>query len=79
MKIQKKSFLLVFFLFLLISPLQSSDPELFAILVDTSKYWFNSRQATNILLIYHKLKEYGVSDKNVRKNSIFNEFLLKNS
>lgn len=35
------------------------------ILVSTSKFWFNMRQAINSLLIYNQLKEFGISDANI--------------
>jgi len=68
MKIQKNPFFLLLLLFLCLSPFKASDPDLFAILISTSKFWFNYRQSTNVMLVYHKLKEYGVSDKNVLIN-----------
>lgn len=59
--------LLILVLIFLINLERSSSQEsdLYAILISTSKYWFNYRQSTNIMLIYHKLKEYGVQDENV--------------
>lgn len=43
----------------------SSDNRLSAILLSTSKFWFNYRQATNVLMIYQTLKKYGVKDEDI--------------
>lgn len=61
----KHNLSILIILILLINPTKSHEPDLYAILISTSKYWFNYRQSANIMLIYHKLKEYGLQDKNV--------------
>lgn len=39
--------------------------ELYAVLVDTSKFWFNYRHAANALSIYSTLKQWNVPDNNI--------------
>lgn len=55
------------FLFLIttICVIQASS-NFYAVLVSTSKYWFNYRQSANILKIYHHLKQFGVDDEDVK-------------
>ena len=36
-----------------------------AVIVSTSRYWFNYRHASNALSIYHLLKSRGVHDDNI--------------
>ncbi len=49
--------------------IQASRAELkedvFAVLLSTSKFWFNYRQSTNILSVYNQLKKNGIPDSNV--------------
>lgn len=49
----------------LICVIQASS-NLYAILVSTSKYWFNYRQSANIIKIYHHLKQFGIDDEDVK-------------
>jgi glycosylphosphatidylinositol transamidase (GPIT) subunit GPI8 len=41
----------------------SSSP--FAILIDTSRYWYNYRHAANTFAIYQQLRSLGVPDSNI--------------
>lgn len=60
-----KVFLFCYLIAINFGGVSAQEPDIYAILVCTSKYWFNYRQSTNIMLIYHKLKEYGIPDNNV--------------
>lgn len=60
-----KIFLFLYLITINFKEVSAQEPDIYAILVCTSKYWFNYRQSTNIMLIYHKLKEYGIPDNNV--------------
>ena len=41
------------------------DTNNWAVLVSTSKFWFNYRHAANTLSFYHAVKEFGVPDANI--------------
>jgi GPI-anchor transamidase subunit K len=58
--------LLLILLVLLSSLAEARRSKNYAILINTSKFWFNYRQTTNSLLIYNFLKENGIPDENVQ-------------
>lgn len=41
------------------------DINTWAILIDTSAYWFNYRHASNVLGIYRQLKQRGIPDSRI--------------
>ena len=41
------------------------DVNNWAVLVSTSKFWFNYRHAANTLSFYHAVKEFGIPDANI--------------
>lgn len=43
----------------------NEKPNVFALILNTSKFWFNFRQTTNALLFYKFLKEHGIPEENV--------------
>ena len=43
----------------------SERSNVYAILLNTSKFWFNYRQITNTLMFYKLLKQNGIPDENV--------------
>lgn len=44
---------------------KSSPTNNWAVLVSTSKYWFNYRHASNVLSIYRSIKKFGIDDSNI--------------
>ena len=48
------------------APGQQDDPT-WAVLVDTSRFWFNYRHVAGSLGVYQSLKAGGLSDQHVRK------------
>ena len=53
--------------FVLVSLLQFSycDNNNWAILIDSSAYWFNYRHASNVLGIYNQIKSRGIPDSQI--------------
>ena len=43
-----------------------SPNNVHALVVSSSRYWFNYRHAVNALAIYRVLKENGIPDENIR-------------
>lgn len=59
---------LIYFIILLIFALtlvNSEDSNTWAILINTSAYWFNYRHASNVLGIYRQLKLRGIPDSRI--------------
>lgn len=50
---------------LLALPLFEATMNNWAILIDTSAFWFNYRHASNVLSIYQQLKQHGIPDSNI--------------
>lgn len=61
----RKAVVLLYVLSLVVGYNNNEKPNIFALLLNTSKFWFNYRQSTNTLLFYKFLKEHGVPDENV--------------
>lgn len=56
------------FIFQLIIAKCSAEPEIphtnnWAVIVDTSRFWFNYRHAANVLSIYRSVKRLGIPDR----------------
>ncbi|CAD5215119.1 unnamed protein product [Bursaphelenchus xylophilus] len=45
--------------------LNSTHTNNWAVLVDTSRYWFNYRHVTNVLIFYEAVKRLGIPDSNI--------------
>ena len=58
----------VWVLLLIEGALIRTENDLNAILLSTSKFWFNYRQGANSLIIYNRLRDNGVKDSNVKFN-----------
>ncbi len=49
-----------------------------AVIVDTSRFWFNYRHAANVLSIYRSVKRLGIPDRlDLNLSSCFDTYLLK--
>ena len=57
------SYVIAFLLFLV--SFVSSHTNNWAILVDTSKFWFNYRHVANTLSIYRSIKRLGIPDSHI--------------
>jgi phosphatidylinositol glycan class K len=58
--------LCAFFVFCFLSTVQCSDVKHtnnWAVIVDTSRFWFNYRHAANALSIYRSVKRLGIPDR----------------
>lgn len=60
------SILLPIFLLLIqnsVNANQSKHTNNWAVIVDTSRFWFNYRHAANVLSIYRSVKRLGIPDR----------------
>jgi len=53
------------FLLLIISSTISKKSNNYVLIVNSSKFWFNYRQTTNSLLLYHYLRDHGIPNENI--------------
>lgn len=59
-----KAFFVLVGLFLLI-PIEAGHTNNWAVLVDTSRFWFNYRHVANVLSIYRSVKRLGIPDSQI--------------
>lgn len=50
---------------LFLSACEAAINNNWAVLIDTSAYWFNYRHASNILGVYEQIKQRGIPDSNI--------------
>ena len=58
--------------------LRSSHTNNWAVLVDTSRFWFNYRHVANVLSVYRSVKRLGIPDSQVDLLLLLQQIVLHN-
>ena len=57
--------------------LRSSHTNNWAVLVDTSRFWFNYRHVANVLSVYRSVKRLGIPDSQVAQLEVNRSYACK--